>query len=117
SAEMTGEIEHDGVTDRLVPGEPWRGQLGLGTVRLHLRGARRGTGVPYRVSLDAYQLVAGTERDVSLPARIPVAVGRDGVHAIWSTGATDVRARLYAGSRVIAANDDRPDDWNFQLAT
>jgi hypothetical protein len=118
SAEMVGELQiGEEVVARLAPGEPWEGELPQGPVRVEVRGARRGTGLPYTLALEPGALVAGMTRAVSVPARLPVAVGQAQVYTLGSDGPRDVRARLLDSSgRVVAANDDRPDDWNFRLS-
>jgi hypothetical protein len=55
---------------------------------------------------------------VAFGALTDVVVGAAGVYSFESDGFADVRARLTdAAGRVVAANDDRPDDWNFRLST
>ncbi|MBX2801287.1 MAG: hypothetical protein KTR31_26655 [Myxococcales bacterium] len=117
SDEMVATWMRDGATlGRVVPGQGWSGRLEAGEVELHVTGARRGTGVPYTLRVDSQQLVAGTQRSVSVPARLEVAVGRAQVITLRSAGRTDVAARLFdAIGQLVAANDDRPDDWNFQI--
>ncbi|MEZ4238540.1 MAG: hypothetical protein R3F59_20775 [Myxococcota bacterium] len=118
SPEMAGTLSvGDDVVARLVPGETWQGEIPAGTAHLEVRGARKGTGVPYALVVDTEELVAGGTRRVTAPASVPVAIGAPGVYTLASAGQLDVRARLVdAGGRTVGAADDRPDGWNFQLS-
>ena len=117
SPEMAGEIvQNDTVLGELTAGRGWTGSWAPGTVDLRLRGARQGTGVSYTVAVATKELVVGQERRVAVPVEMPLSVGEAAVVRVASRGNTDVRARLLdAGGQVLAANDDRPDDWNFQI--
>lgn len=117
--EMAGELRQSGeIIGRLTPGEAWEGPLEQGAYTVHVRGVRRSTDLAYTVGAFPSELVAGTRRSLRGPASIPLSVGTEGVVRLGSTGGTDTRARLYtADGRLVAQNDDRPDDWNFQLTT
>ncbi len=119
SPEMAGELRvGDASVARLVPGERWTGPLARGTAVLVVRGARRGTGVPYTLRVDATELVTGTSQPVDGDGSRVVAVGEAGVYTLESEGDADLRARLQdAAGRVLATSDDRPDDWNFRMST
>jgi hypothetical protein len=78
---------------------------------------RINSSLPYKIAVWPEPLVAGLARDVTAPASLPVSVGSDGLVELSSFGGADVRGRLYdASNRLVAANDDRPGDWNFLLA-
>ncbi len=101
---------------RIVPGQPWQGELAAGRYVLQARAARRDHGLPYRVLVQPEPLVVGTRRQISAPSTLGVAVGADGLVELASVGERDVRARLYAtDGSLVASSDDRPEDWNFQL--
>lgn len=123
SGEMQGTLERTDAGDKPVrveipPGRGWRGDLGAGHYRLAAVCSRRNNQVGYRVGVWPEQLVAGLSRDVKAPASVPVSVGRDGLVELSSFGGADVKAELVApGGHALAANDDRPDDWNFHIAT
>lgn len=116
--EMAGSLMKGGkALERLSPGRTWTGTLEKGEYALELRAARRGTGIPYRIRVATDALTVGQRRSVSLPTRIPLLVGEAGLVTVYSTGTNDVRARLEnPEGRVVAANDDRPDDWNFRIS-
>jgi len=116
--EMAGTLILDGETlTRLSPARPWTGTLEPGEYSLALRAARRGTGIEYAVRVSTEQLTVGQERNIRLPASIPLRVGAPGLVTVYSTGKADVRARLLGpDGEVLAANDDRPDDWNFRFS-
>ncbi len=123
SGEMQAElkrVQDDGtaaVTAAVPPLRGWKGRLGAGRYRLEVVCARTNNKQPYEVAVWPEQLVAGLARNVSAPARVPVAVGRDGLVELSSFGSADVSARLYdrSGQLVVAA-DDAPGDWNFHIA-
>jgi hypothetical protein len=112
-------IAEDGGTSPaadIPPARGFRGLLAKGRYRLEAVAARRNNRVPYQLSVSVSALVAGLDRQVTAPALLPVAVGETSLVEIGSYGASDVRARLLdADGRVVAANDDRPDDWNFAI--
>jgi hypothetical protein len=117
SDEMTGEILHaDEQVGRLVPGRRWSGELPAGDYLVAVRGARKNNGIHYTLGLHPTELVPGLRRSVSVPAELAVSVGQRGLVELSSFGTVDVRARLYdPGGKLMASNDDRPDDWNFLI--
>lgn len=97
--------------------QPWRGELAAGRYQVRARSSRQNNFVAYSVQVAATQLLAGASRTVSAPATIPVSVGGDGLVELESFGRGDVRARLFdAAGEVVAQDDDRAGDWNFQIA-
>jgi len=117
--EMAGTVfRGDESVGRLVPGRSWTETLEAGDYRVEIVGARKGTGIPYRVSARTSELVVGVSRSVSVPSKQTVAVGEAGLITLASHGSTDVRAQLLdSDGNVVASNDDRPDDWNFRIST
>lgn len=113
-------VARDGKTETVasVPAQQgWKGRLDKGAYRLDAVSSRLNSSLPYKIAVWPEPLVAGLARDVTAPASLHVAVGADGLVELSSFGATDVRGRLYDSSnRLVAANDDRPGDWNFLLA-
>jgi hypothetical protein len=100
----------------LLPARGWKGKLAMGRYRLEVACARPDNRHGYQIAVWPEQLVAGLERDVTAPTSVPLSVGSDGLIQLSSFGPTDVRARLYdAQERLVASNDDGPDDWNFQI--
>ncbi|MBI2215047.1 MAG: hypothetical protein HYU52_15470 [Acidobacteria bacterium] len=122
--ELTGEMEGSIVRDSdsavvaaLPPGRGFEGMLPAGIYRLESVSSRRNHLASYTVAVWPRPMVAGIERDISVPAEVPVAVGRTGLVELASFGAQDVKARLLdADGRVVASSDDRNDDWNFALS-
>ncbi len=119
NGEMEGSLYaegHDPAVATLKPGHGWNGSLTAGNYVLRLHDARIDDQATYTLRLSSRQLLAGQDRDLTPPASLDVAVGRDGLVQLASFGSTDVRAALFDqnGNRV-ASNDDGPDDWNFQL--
>jgi len=116
--EMAGTLlQGDETVGRMVPGRTWSETLDPGAYRVALRAARKGTGIPYRISVHTDELVVGVSRRISVPDTVMVAVGEPGMITLASRGGVDVRARLSDAGRVVASNDDRPDDWNFRIST
>ncbi len=127
SVELTSEMQgtllrvgHDGSAQSagfVPPSRGWKGELGAGRYRIEAVSSRRNNRVTYQIGFWPEQLVAGLSREVSAPGEIPVSVGQPGLVELTSFGSADVRARLYDGrGQLVAANDDRPDDWNFAIA-
>ncbi|RPJ59676.1 MAG: hypothetical protein EHM23_13255, partial [Acidobacteria bacterium] len=121
--QLTGEMQ--GTVTAQAPGSPvafvppvrgWQGPLTAGTYRLEVVSTRVNNRAPYRVAISPAHMMTGMSREVSAPARIPISVGSEGALELSSFGSLDVRARLYdAENNLVAVNDDRPDDWNFQI--
>jgi hypothetical protein len=99
------------------PLKGFRGPLPAGRYRLEVVCSRQNNRAPYALGVWPEPLVAGLDREVTAPADVPVAVGETGLVALASFGTSDVRARLYdAAGQLVAASDDRMDDWNFEIA-
>lgn len=118
TGEMGGVLTRAGeLVARLAPGAPLREALPAGDYRLELRNSRRSHGVQYRVSATTEELLVGQSRPVSSSSSIWLSLGQDGPVELSSAGPTDVEGRLYdEAGRLIAAEDDRPLDWNFRIA-
>jgi len=119
--EMEGEIVAAGepgkVLARVLPNTPWQGNLPAGSWSVLARHSRHNNLVQYTVRYGTTELLAGQAREIIAPAVIPVAVDGDGVVEFESFGAHDVRARLLDESgATVAQNDDRDNDWNFEIA-
>lgn len=125
--ELTGEIQGDlmrinpdKTTSKvafILPARGWKGNLPAGAYSIDAAAMRVNNRLPYRVAVRPAQLMAGMSREVSIPAIVPVSVGQDGLVELSSFGSFDVKARLMTNEgAVIAANDDRPDDWNFHIS-
>lgn len=122
SEDMAGELfllDGDNTGERAArvsPGQSWRGALAAGDYELQARAARRDHGLHYSVHVQPTQLVVGTRTQLSAPSVTEIAVGHRGLVELASHGDRDVRARLTdSQERLVAASDDRPEDWNFQL--
>lgn len=115
---MTGDlVRGDAVVGRIVPAHAWTGRLEAGDYHLDLTNSRRDDRAAYELVLRPTQLMPGVRRALSAPGSVPVAIGTEGLFSIASFGTSDVRARLYdAAGQLVAENDDRPDDWNFEIA-
>ncbi len=98
-------------------GRGFEGVLAAGAYRLEVVSARPNNRATYQLAVWPEPLLAGLERGVNVPAEVPVSIGPAGLYEIATFGASDVRGRLYDGEgRLVARSDDRPDDWNVQIA-
>jgi len=123
TGEMQGEIRRradapDGEPlARIQPGRVWSGLLAAGDYTLATVCSRRNNHAPYELTIRAEELVAGTSRAVTAPVALPVSVGNTGLFEFATSGNADMQARLVdAAGATIAEQQDRPDDWNIQLA-
>lgn len=126
SIELTGEmqadlvkINSDGTSKRVAfipPQRGWQGSLQAGHYRIDAVSLRINNQASYRVAVRPVPLMAGLSRDISVPSVVPVSIGQAGIVEFSSFGGVDVKARLTTDDgTVIDENDDRPDDWNFQI--
>ncbi len=123
SGEMAGEILalESGVERRPVgqvqARRPFRGELPPGDYELAVTATRRDHLAPYRVRLQPEELLDGGSRAVRLPASVAVSLDGGADVELATFGDVDVRARLFDGKgELVAAADDRPDDWNALVA-
>jgi hypothetical protein len=122
---MTGEMEgklvrvsgNGGNTEPVtIPTTGWKGRLEEGRYRLEAVCSRINNRVPYQLSISTGTLIPGLSRDARAPVDIPISVGTGGLVEVSSFGKEDVRARLVNREGIpVARQDDRPDDWNFQI--
>jgi hypothetical protein len=95
----------------------FEGPLAAGAYRLEVVSARPNNRATYEVAAWPEPLVAGLDRGVNAPADVPVSIGATGLYELATFGPSDVRGRLEdTGGRVVGRSDDRPDDWNLQIA-
>lgn len=101
----------------VMPGRGLKTKLETGRYRLEATALRKNNRAPYQVAVLPTELVTGLSRDINAPQSIPLSIGKTGLVELNSYGSVDVRAELYdSEGRLVAANDDRPDDWNFLIA-
>jgi hypothetical protein len=101
----------------VTPAKSWQGKLEAGKYQLEVKNLRGNNLVNYQLKVTSKQLLIGHQRNVVLPASIPISVGRDNLIELWSYGQVDVRARLYDhNGNLVARGDDRSNDWNFLIA-
>ena len=102
---------------RVQPGRVWSGRLAAGAYTLAAVCSRRNNHAPYEITIHADELLPGTSREVKAPAAVPISVGVAGLFEFTTSGSADVQARLVdTAGTTIAEQQDRPDDWNVQLA-
>ncbi len=99
-----------------VTGNSWTGPLQPGDYFIAASAAVPDNRVDYDVSVTTQQLIPGQSRNIQAPATIPVSLGGAAQYEISSLGGQDVRASLFdASGHLVAANDDRDNDWNFLI--
>ena len=102
-----------GTTD----GGSWTGRLAAGAYAIATMSAAQNNRVDYTLNVSLKDLTPGQSEQVTAPAVIPVSLGGAQQYEISSFGGQDVRASLYdAAGKLVAANDDRDNDWNFLIA-
>ena len=118
SAGMMGRIiDEHGTEHQIAPIAGWRGRLAAGTWRVELRSVLPNNRLPYSLQASSEEMLAGDHRSIEAPATLDLSVGSHQLVRLWSSGPADVRAQLLdAKGQLVAANDDTPGDWNFELA-
>lgn len=118
SADMVGTLMGEAVgatASSVTGGKPSPRRLDAGAYRLDIVSARPDNRRTYTVRLTSTELLPGQFRSITAPALLKLSVGADQAVEIGSFGGTDTRARLFKDDGLIAANDDRPNDWNFAI--
>jgi hypothetical protein len=118
TGEMQGSLTLAGKEIAFVPpGRGWKGKCEAGEYTLEAVCSRPNNRAAYELEFTVQQLVAGTAQAVTAPATLDLSVGRGGLVELESLGNADVRGTLLDDQgRTVASNDDRADDWNFQIA-
>jgi hypothetical protein len=102
---------------RFIRSPGWHGSLTAGAYRLEAASVRPNNHLGYELALHSDELLVGQSREVKAPVSLPVSLDGNDLVELSSFGGSDVRARLYDGEgRLVAANDDRDNDWNFDIA-
>ncbi len=121
SGGMEGIIRLRGGADdgRIIAGDStWQDTLQPGQYEIAVKSVREDNLLPYTLRVETSQLIPGLRQSVSLPADLIVRLGQPGIVDIFSFGPTDVKASLWdeTGTRLLAQNDDMPNDWNFRIS-
>jgi hypothetical protein len=122
TSEMHGDVirVEGGVREKvgyIPPLRGWEGSLAKGSYRLEVMNLRETSDVAYDVAVRLVELVVGQTWKLKAPGTYPVSIGEEALVEISSFGSLDVAARLFdAAGRTVLEGDDRPDDWNFNLA-
>ncbi len=116
NAGMAATLAPAGGAAMVTTGTSWTGALAAGDYVITAVAAAPDNRVDYSLRVDTAELLAGQSRDVTAPVKIPVSLG-GGETEISSFGDQDVAAALYdSAGRLVAADDDRDNDWNFLIA-
>ncbi len=90
--------------------------LKKGRYLLKVSNKKKNSFYDYSISASTAEMLAGERREIYAPATVPVSIGETSLVEISSSGYQDVKAALYdSHGKLIAANDDRAHDWNFDL--
>jgi hypothetical protein len=90
--------------------------LPAGRYRVEARARRSNNRLDYSLQFSIEELVVGQQRSIEAPAEIDISVGRAALIELDSFGQNDVRAKLFdADGKLVASNDDRANDWNFDI--
>ena len=121
SGGMEGVIRLRGETDngrRVTGGSTWQDTLQPGQYEIVVKSTSENNLLPYTLRMETSQLIPGLRQPVELPADLTVRLGEPGIVDLFSFGPTDVKASLWdeTGARLLAQNDDMPNDWNFRIS-
>ena len=102
----------------ITGGSAWQDTLQPGQYEIALKSAKENNLLPYTLRMETSQLIPGLRQPVDLPADLTVRLGKPGIVDLFSFGPTDVKASLWdeTGARLLAQNDDMPNDWNFRIS-
>ncbi len=102
----------------IIGGSEWKDTLQPGQYEIAVKSAKKNNLLPYTLRIGTSQLIPGLRQPVELPADLTVRLGEPGIVDLSSFGPTDVKASLWdeAGTRLLAQNDDMPNDWNFRIS-
>lgn len=115
---MSATLVQDGkATDKVaLSNRVWTGTLPRGDYAVEVVSAEPNSRVDYSLTVSPTEMVVGQTRPVTAPATLPVSVGEDRQIEFASFGGEDVKARLLdQEGKLVAANDDRDNDWNFLI--
>ncbi len=120
--EMEGELkqwtENHWTGLHQVSPRGWHGRLDAGRYRLEVACTRDNDLWDYEIKVTTEQLVAETSKPLTAPGDLGIAMGESGQVEISSLCDDDVSGTLRKeDGKLIAQNDDRPNDWNFLLST
>ena len=121
SGGMEGIIRRRGEADdgrTVIGGRRWQDPLQPGQYEIAVKSVRENNLLPYTLRMGTSQLIPGLRQPVDLPADLIVRLGKPGIVDLFSFGPTDVKASLWdeTGTRLLAQNDDMPNDWNFRIS-
>ena len=121
SGGMEGVIRLRGQTGAgkiITGGSAWKDTLQPGQYEIAVKSGRKDNLLPYTLRMKTSQLIPGLRQLVDLPVDLTVRLGEPGIVDLFSFGPTDVKASLWdeTGTRLLAQNDDMPNDWNFRIS-
>jgi len=96
--------------------KPLKQTLTAGKYRVEARASRKNNRLDYSLTLGLKELLVGQQRAITAPTDIDIATGQASLIEVNSFGRDDVRAELFnEAGQLLARNDDRENDWNFDI--
>ena len=91
--------------------------LPAGSYRLVTEHSRGDVAISYGLQVSVDPLMAGVERELPVPSRVPLRLATAGTLRIRTSGEADVRCRLFdPAGRLVAQASEVGEDWNCALA-
>ncbi len=96
--------------------KPLNQTLATGRYRIEASASRKNNRLEYNLGFSTAEQLVGQRRKVTTPVDIDISIGHDSLIELSSFGQQDVKAQLFnADNKLLAANDDRENDWNFDI--
>lgn len=113
----TPSVQPIAASDAPPPPGGARVRLAAGSYKLVTEHSRGDVAIDYQLHLGSAVLMPGMKRSLPTPARLPVAVPRDGVLRVRTRGEADVRCRLFdRDGRLVLEGSENGPDWNCSIA-
>ncbi len=96
--------------------KPLKQTLAAGRYRIEASASRRNNRLEYSLGFSSSVQLVGMQKNVTAPLDIELSIGHDSLIELSSFGQQDVKAQLFdADDKLVAVNDDRANDWNFNI--
>lgn len=96
--------------------KPLKQTLAAGRYRIEASASRKNNRLEYSLGFSTREQLVGQRRNLTAPVDIDISIGHDSLIELSSFGQHDVKAQLYdAGNKLLVVNDDRDNDWNFNI--
>ncbi len=96
--------------------KPLKQTLAAGQYRIEASASRKNNRLEYSLGFSTREQLVGQRRKITAPVDIDISIGHDSLIELSSFGQHDVKAQLFdADSKLVSTNDDRDNDWNFDI--